>query len=210
MLEFNKHLANTKKALGRKMTLDEVKEARVNFRRLYGNLEDKSSFEDAYAEWKQCGTEPVKGAIQVYESSWGCGSRATPVAPEEFHAHIREYGWPSVEEVRDGGDGEAAVQPNDHTDFDAATRFSLFGIGREPRNLDRTGIGSPGQFNIIEKGFHNWLEFKIGKNLADSGTVMVMAHGPSAKRPGEYDSSVVQVSGVFYAPRSSTSPATSL
>ena len=137
----------------------------------------------------------------MYESSWGSGSRAAPVAPEEFHAHIREYGWPSVEEVRDGGDGEAAVQANDHTDFDAATRFSLFGIGREPRNLDRTGIGSPGQFNIIEKGFHNWLEFKIGKNLADSGTVMVMAHGPSAKRPGEYDSSVVQVSGVFYAPK---------
>ena len=96
MLELNKHLANTKKALGRKMTLDEVTEARVNFRRLYGNLEDKSSFEDAYAEWKQCGTEPVKGAIQVYESSWGSGSRATPVAPEEFHAHIRECGWPEV------------------------------------------------------------------------------------------------------------------
>ena len=30
---------------------------------------------------------------------------------------------------------------------------------------------------------------------------MVMAHGPSAKRPGEYDSSVVQVSGVFYSPK---------
>ena len=90
MLELNKHLANTKKALGRKLTLDEVKEARVNFKRLYGNLEDKSSFEEAYDEWKQCGTEPVKGAIQVYESSWGSGSRATPVAPEEFHAHIRE------------------------------------------------------------------------------------------------------------------------
>ena len=63
MLELNKHLANTKKALGRKTTLDEVKEAWVNFKRLYGNLEDKSSFEDAYAEWKQCGAEPVKGRI---------------------------------------------------------------------------------------------------------------------------------------------------
>ena len=81
MLELNKHLANTKKALGRKMTLAEVNEARVNFKRQYGNIEDKSCFEEAYDEWKQRGTEPVKGAIQVYESSWGCGSRATPVAP---------------------------------------------------------------------------------------------------------------------------------
>ena len=148
----NKHLANTKKAFGRKMTLAEVNEARVNFKRQYGNIEDKSRFEEAYDEWKQRGTEPVKGAIQVYESSWGCGSRATPVAPEEFHAHIRECGWPSVEEVREGGDGEGAVQANDHTDFDAAESFSLFGIGREPRNAHRTGIGSPGQFNIIEIG----------------------------------------------------------
>ena len=48
MLELNNHLANTKKAPGRKMTLDELKEARVNFKRLYGNLEDNSSFEEAY------------------------------------------------------------------------------------------------------------------------------------------------------------------
>ena len=48
MLELNKHFANTMKALGRKMTIDEVKEARVNFKRLYGNLEDNSSFEEAY------------------------------------------------------------------------------------------------------------------------------------------------------------------
>ena len=96
MLELNKHLANTKKSLGRKMTLAELKEARVNFKRLYGNIEDKSCFEEAYDEWKQRGIEPVKGAIQVYESSWGSGSRATPVAPEEFHAHIRECGWPEV------------------------------------------------------------------------------------------------------------------
>ena len=48
MLELNNHLANTKKSLGRKMTLDEMKEARVNFKRLYGNLEDNSSFEEAY------------------------------------------------------------------------------------------------------------------------------------------------------------------
>ena len=40
------------------------------------------------------------------------------------------------------------------------------------------GVGSPGQFNIIEKGSHNWLEFNIGKGLADSGTLMVVVHGP--------------------------------
>ena len=57
MLELNKHLANTKKALGRNMTLAEVKEARVNFKRLYDNIEDKSCFEEAYDEWKQRGTE---------------------------------------------------------------------------------------------------------------------------------------------------------
>ena len=82
MLEMNKHLANTKKALGRKMTLAEVNEARVNFKRQYGNIEDKSCFEGAYDEWKQRCTEPVSCAIPVYESSWGCGSRATPVAPD--------------------------------------------------------------------------------------------------------------------------------
>ena len=48
MVELNKHLANTKKSLGRKTTLDEMKEANVNFKRLYGNLEDNSSFEEAY------------------------------------------------------------------------------------------------------------------------------------------------------------------
>ena len=48
MLELNKHLANTKKALGRQMTLAEVNEARVNCKRLYGNLEDNSSFEEAH------------------------------------------------------------------------------------------------------------------------------------------------------------------
>ena len=37
-----------RKHLGGKMTLDEVKEARMNFKRLYGNLEDNSSFEEAY------------------------------------------------------------------------------------------------------------------------------------------------------------------
>ena len=91
MLELNKHLANTKEALGRNMTLAEVKEARVKFKRLYDNIEDKSCFEEAYDEWKQRGTEPVKGAIQVYESSWGCGSRATPVAPEEFLAFSQAF-----------------------------------------------------------------------------------------------------------------------
>ena len=42
MLELSKHLANTKKALGRKMTLAELKEARVKFKGLYDNIEDKS------------------------------------------------------------------------------------------------------------------------------------------------------------------------
>ena len=102
-------IANTKKALGRNMTLADVEVSRVNFNRQYGNLEDKSCFADAYDEWKQRGTEPVKCAVTVYESSWGCGSRATPVAPDEFLAHIRECGWSSREDVINGGVGEAAV-----------------------------------------------------------------------------------------------------
>ena len=48
MLEMNKHLANTKKALGRKRTLAEVAEAWANFKRQYVNIEDKSCFEGAY------------------------------------------------------------------------------------------------------------------------------------------------------------------
>ena len=51
MLELNKHLASTKKALGRNTTLAEVKEAKVNFKRLHDNIEDKSCFEEAYDGW---------------------------------------------------------------------------------------------------------------------------------------------------------------
>ena len=89
----------------------------------------------------------------------------------------------------------------------AASGFNLYGCPRLPRNVCRAGIGNAAQHDAIDRSISNFVDL-LGKEVADSGHVMIMVEGWGASAsPTEEDGDdrfqryVVLLTGTCYNPR---------
>lgn len=199
ILEKNKHMAAARQALGRPMTPEEQRRATADFKELWSSM-DQDVFKEAYAEWRSASsTDHEAHHLQPYKPSWGGGCSATLVSKMEMHKYVVDHGWPSDKDLQKRV-MDYKVPLCEVTDFGATSGFDLFGIGRWPRNVDRSTVNAQ-QFDLCDRGIFNVLEQRLGKQAADSGEVMLIVSGPSLVLSGRTERCVCLVSGTCYSPK---------
>ena len=80
--------------------------------------------------------------------------------------------------------------------YEASDGFHLWGRGREVRDVDRSLVGTAQQWAILEDGLCNYVKH-VGKDLADSGEMMVMVEGQAATAEEELTRSDIIISGTI-------------
>lgn len=146
MMEKNKFMATAKRTLGRAMTPTEVRQATEDFKAFWASM-DHDVVRDAYADWRET-PQAEGGALEddAYTPSWGGGCRATPVTKDEFHQYLKEFGWPSDQDLQQRRSKKSAEVDAD-ADFNDFAGHDIWGIGRWPRNVDRTLVNTAVQLD---------------------------------------------------------------
>ena len=95
MLELNKTLADRKRQKQSKLTFDDMQTIREDFRSMWEEMSDKSSFKDAFDLWTTTPKVEAVAPVPRYCASFGCGCVSAPFTPEEFHKWHQARGWPT-------------------------------------------------------------------------------------------------------------------
>lgn len=178
MLAKNSHLAAAKLVKGSQLTPDEVCQATIDFKALWGAVDDHSTFQDAYKGYQESAA-PERQVVKTqsgrpYISVWGGGSTSTPFTSQELHAYHAELGWPSDQEVFHSDEFE--IKPVLEPQLDEVTKYNLWAIGREGKNIDRAKVPCVQQFECILSGFINLFEL-CGKAVVDWQEMLLFVEG---------------------------------
>ena len=95
---------------------------------------------------------------------------------------------------------ESRILPDPIADYEAADGFNLWGRGREVRDVDRSLVGTEQQWAILEDGLYKYVAH-VGKDLADSGEMIVMVEGQAKHDALQQQRSVIIISGTIYMPK---------
>lgn len=202
LLARNKEIQNLRALKERPLTRPELDAAKRSFKEKWDSMADRSSFIEAYEEWRRDGEAPqALGASQAkqYRSVWGGGCKDTPISPLELLEFWTANGWPKDSEMNDG-DASEQPAPTSSDTFSECASCDPWGWGRMARNIDMTDLSSLDKYNMIESGLFNYLEW-VDRDKADSGEMMMIIVGRSAVTSPVVRNDVVIVSGVCYNPK---------
>ena len=87
-------------ANGSSLTYDEMRQVRVDFRKMWDEMDNHDSFVESYEDWRKEAPEKPLSKIVAYDTVWGEGCATAPLAPSELQAYVAENGWPSNRTVR--------------------------------------------------------------------------------------------------------------
>ena len=104
------------------------------------------------------------------------GCTDTPTTCNELFAFVSEHGWPKDAEADDVDSTECKVDPMSAEPFFESSSFELWGSGRAARNVCRSDMASPSQFDCAEAGPNNYLEH-IGKQESETREALLMISG---------------------------------
>lgn len=135
-----------------------------------------------------------------YAPCWGGGCKEVTITKEELHEYLVEHGWPSDESLRSKRTPAQELLHHVTPDIEVANDYSIWGIDRQPRNIDRALVNRA-RFDICEKGLFNILEHRLGKEVAGAGDLMLVFSGPSLSRPDQMHRCACIVAGTCYSPK---------
>ena len=198
LMERNKFMKAAKESNRGPLKLSQVKDLHVHFKEMWSQMSQRTSFKDAFSLWQET-EKTVKLPVPEYITIWGAGSFDCPIPSNELFDYLREFGWPSDDEVNDLQEDWASVaEEYANIDYTRSAATPLFGRGRWARSGNRLGVER--NFEFIEKGVFSMID-RIGKAVVDEADTLVMFEGTTKATPSRTWRVATFITGTTYSPR---------